>query len=240
VLLKNCDLNHYSLLRVRILSTIKSFVVPRGQQSRRVRFGVYRGLRLELDLASQMQIYLGLWERETYTFIREASSRCMWAIDVGAGRGELCLFLLRHSHAQKIFAFEPQQSETKMIDHNLHLNGVSSEDRFVVLSKFVGCSPTPDFVSLDSLDLDRLKPGFLKIDVDGLEMDVLRSGDGLLRSARMDILLETHSQPLESDCIDFLVARGFTCEVIKNAWWRVIVPELRPTEHNRWLWGTKH
>ena len=225
---------------MRLVSKIKSFLVPHGQQPRTVPVGLYRGLRLEIDLVSQTQLYLGLWERETHAFIRQASSRCLWAIDVGAGKGELCLFLLHHSPAHRIFAFEPQQSETNVIVRNLRLNGVSSDDRCVVLAKFVGCAPTPDFISLDSLDLDRLKRGFLKIDVDGAEMDVLRSGDGLLTSAPMDIVLETHSPSLEVGCIEFLTARGFRCEVVKNAWWRVLVPEQRPTAHNRWLWATKH
>jgi hypothetical protein len=32
-----------------------------------------------------------------------------------------------------------------------------------------------------------------------------------------------------------LTAQGFQLEVVPNAWWRVILPEMRPIEHNRWL-----
>ncbi len=224
---------------MRLLSVIKSSLVPHGRQARKLRFGLYRGLRLEIDFASQTQLFLGLVERETHPLICEAVSKCVWAVDIGAGQGELSLFLLRHSHAQKIYAFEPQQSERDRIVRNLELNGMRPDGRLLIESRFVGCSSTPGFASLDSLELNRKTRGFLKIDVDGAEMDVLRSGQNLLQSAQMDILLETHSQALELECIDFLAARGFKCEVIKNAWWRAIVPEHRPIQHNRWLWATK-
>jgi hypothetical protein len=224
---------------MRLLSTIKSFLVPKGHQPRTVQFGLFRGLRLEIDLKSRTQIFLGLWERETYPVIRKASLRCNWAVDIGAGQGELCLFLLERSSAKIIYAFEPQRSEVDLIFRNLELNNKLSGERFIVGTKFVGCSPSADFVSLDSLDLDRQKRGFLKIDVDGAELDVLRSGENLLRSAPMDILLETHSRQLEAECWNYLSDRGFRCEIISKAWWRAVLPELRPIEHNQWIWATK-
>lgn len=224
---------------MRLISAVKVLFVPAGCHPRTVRFGIYRGLRLEIDLASKTQVYMGLWERETYQVIRKAAAKCVWAIDVGAGQGELCLFLLCRSRAQKIYAFEPQQSEIDIFLRNLKLNGASSTGRLSMASKFVGCSAAAGYVSLDSLDLDRQERGFLKIDVDGAELDVLRSGESLLRTATVDILVEAHSRRLETDCSDFLAGLGFRCEVIDKAWWRTIVPEQRPIEHNRWLWATK-
>jgi len=37
-----------------------------------------------------------------------------------------------------------------------------------------------------------------------------------------------------------MIKRRLVCQIIKDAWWRVIVPEMRPIEHNRWLWATKN
>jgi hypothetical protein len=74
--------------------------------------------------------------------------------------------------------------------------------------------------------------------VDGGEMEVLRSGEALLKSTTVDLLVETHSLQLEEQCLSYLASLGFACSVIRNAWWRVIIPEHRPIGHNRWIWAT--
>jgi hypothetical protein len=147
--------------------------------------------------------------------------------------------MLRSSAATKVFAFEPQLSETAALQRNAQMNGLAGDARLRVRNQFVGRADRQDVTSLDALDLDRRQRGFLKIDVDGAEMDVLLSGRRLLAEAPLDIMLETHSAELERDCRQLLAAAGFTCQVIPNAWWRIFVPELRPIAHNRWLWATK-
>src|SRR5258707_8840217 len=97
-------------MRTGLLSAIKSAVVPAGVRPRKVAFGLYRGLTFEVDLRFETKLYLGLWERETYDWIQAAISRCAWAIDVGAGHGELCVHLMRSSAIDQIFAFEPRAS----------------------------------------------------------------------------------------------------------------------------------
>jgi hypothetical protein len=66
-------------------------------------------------------------------------------------------------------------------------------------------------------------------------VDVLRSGRQLLANGPIDVLVETHSAKLENDCIQFLERLNYSCAIIKNAWWRIFIPELRPIAHNRWL-----
>ena len=56
--------------RLRPLSTVKQLVVGnQGRQPYRVHLGLFRNLVLNLDLQHQTQIYLGLYERETYKYI---------------------------------------------------------------------------------------------------------------------------------------------------------------------------
>jgi len=203
-----------------------------------VPIGLYRGLKLEIDLSTQSQLYLGLWERETYSHILYAARRCRWAIDIGAGKEALCLFLLKHSKANKIFAFEPQQKEVDRIRLNLELNGEENSSRISIIDKFVGLGDELT-VALDSLDVDVNLPGFIKIDVDGAEIDVINSGLELLGKGKVDIILETHSKALEIESLRLLKKLGYNCTIVKNAWWRILLPEKRPIEHNRWLWATK-
>ena len=74
-----------------------------------------------------------------------------------------------------------------------------------------------------------------KIDVDGGELDVLQGMSKTLSDHSNKIIIETHTPDLEKSCITFLEARGYQTRIIKNAWWRIILKEERPIDHNRWL-----
>lgn len=224
---------------IRPLSWAKRHVVKKGKQPYKVPTGLFRGLILQLDLQNETQIYLGLWEHETHKFIRTAARTCAWVIDVGAGKGELCLYFLRNSQAERILAFEPQIAESGIILRNLSLNGEQSNQRIAIANDFVGTLIDSTHVSLDSLDVDKDSFGFIKVDVDGYEVDVLKSGERLFGHGNVGLLLETHSKELEEECVDWLECRGYVVEVIKNAWWRFAIPEQRPISHNRWLWAEK-
>jgi hypothetical protein len=53
------------------------------------------------------------------------------------------------------------------------------------------------------------------------------------------MIFETHSLELEVDCIAYLKERGYVVKIIKNGWWRFLVKEIRPIEHNRWFCAYK-
>jgi hypothetical protein len=93
----------------------------------------------------------------------------------------------------------------------------------------------PGQMSLDALAADRPGPVFVKVDVDGGEVAVLRSGPRLLARADCSLLLEVHSEPLEADCVALLRKHGYECRPINPAWWRRVVPEHRPIGWNRWV-----
>jgi Methyltransferase FkbM domain len=218
------------------MAAVKDRLLSGERRSRRVPVGLYRNIILDLDLKSQSQVYCGLWERETHGFIRRAATKADWVIDVGAGRGELCLYFLVHRPVTRIVAIEPNASEIRALEKNLQLNRFSSKD-LSVFQKFASTIRGPESMRLDDVEVNRNRAGFVKIDVDGAELDVLESGSNLLTGGKMDILIETHSASLEDSCIHWLRNHHFACHVIKNAWWRFAVPETRPIAHNRWLWA---
>src|SRR5207253_6056803 len=78
-------------MRSGVLSNIKRLVVPTGEVVRAIRAGPFRGLKMNLDLASQTQIYLGLFEREVYSRVGVLSAGIATAIDIGAAYGEYTL-----------------------------------------------------------------------------------------------------------------------------------------------------
>lgn len=104
-----------NLTKVRPLAWIERRLVRKGRRPYKIPVGLFKGLALNLDLQHQTQVYLGLWERETYGYLRRAAEECEWMVDIGAGHGELCLFFLKRSGARRVIAFEPQEPETGFI-----------------------------------------------------------------------------------------------------------------------------
>jgi hypothetical protein len=159
-----------------------------------------------------------------------------WFIDVGAGGGELCL-VFKKAGTKIIIAAEPQASEVALFHENVTANGLDPSG-FTMINKFIGTKC--NWIGLDEIRVDPNQPGFIKIDVDGAELDVLKSSAGLLKSATdLAILVETHSATLEHSCKAYLEQCGFEAFVIRNAWWRFVIPEQRPIAHNRWIWARK-
>jgi hypothetical protein len=183
-----------------------------------------------------MQIYLGLWERETHKYIKCRRRNVHWFIDVGAGSGELCL-VFKKAGTKTVVAAEPASSEVALLHQNFLVNGLDPSE-LLTITKCIGTHR--DCIRLDEIKVDRREPGFIKIDVDGSELDVLKSGARLLSfAANLTILVETHSKDLEDNCKLYLECCGFQTNVIPNAWWRLVIPEQRPVPHNRWIWAKK-
>jgi hypothetical protein len=218
-----------------MLSGLKSLFLPRGPAPRTIPFGLFRGLHLRLDFASQLQIYLGLWERETYAFVRHAASHCQSSIDIGACRGEFTLLFLSQPAMQNVIAVEPWPPNIDLLRDNLALNQKHADPRLRICTQKLGSTPASDTLSLDDLAPSMAGNLFIKIDVDGAEREILQSGRQLLSRPGVTLLIETHSLELETQCQSFLESIGYQCQIIRNAWWRFLIPENRPVGHNRWL-----
>jgi len=225
-------------MKSRPLTAIKSKLVSDRSRVRRIPFGLFKGQRLDINFRFQSQIYFGLCERETYGVIRRASQNAEWFVDVGAGRGELCILFAALPRVHRLVAIEPNDIEIASMLANLRHNNIGG-DRVEILVKFAGTKRDVSYIELDQLDLNKSARGFIKIDVDGAEFDVLQSGKRLFAEGNVEVLVETHSSELEKICIEWLQAYGYSCEIIENAWWRRLIPEQRPIPHNRWLFATR-
>lgn len=221
---------------MRAIRHLKNALVPRGRRPYKIPLGLLRGLTLHLDLTSQMLVYVGLWETETYRFLRRASRDYNCLIDVGSGKGELVVWFLALDPTYMAFAIEPQACENATLRANLSANaGVGG--RVEVRESFSGSQASTSVVRIDDLPLPPDGRILIKIDVDGGEVDVLKGATRTLRSRSCGVLVETHTADLERDCCALLQSENYAVCIIKNAWWRSFIPEYRTTEHNRWLWG---
>jgi len=224
------NINNFGLTYLRY---IKNKIVKKGLYNYKIPLGLFRGLILKLDLSSKFQVYTGLYERETHKYIRR-SLKSDFFIDVGASGGELCALFAKNN--TKIFAIEPNEEELELIKLQIVMN-LNQKSQYQIIGKF--CGMDDDFIKLDDLKINKATNIFVKIDVECGELDVLKSANNLLKQKACSLLVETHSLQLEKDCINYLNKVGYDCKIIKNAWWRLFVPETRPVEHCRWIYADK-
>jgi hypothetical protein len=226
-------------MRSGLVSNLKQFVVPRGEEPRSIKTGLFKGLNMSLDLTSQSQIYLGLFEREIYAGVRKLSAGISSAIDIGAACGEYTLYFLTRTEATRILVFEPSEEARAKLLLNLKLNKFANDSRLKIFYKFVGSTDSESSCSLNSLLPLIAMPCLIKMDIDGGEVAVLEGAQMLFQLPQVRWVIETHSPQLERDCISILRRAGYDAKIIPNAWWRLFVPEQRPIEQNRWLFATK-
>jgi hypothetical protein len=218
-----------------ILSAIKDWLVPSGPKPRSIQFGAFKGLRMNLDLRSQTQAWLGLAEREVFACLRAFSRLAKTGIDIGAADGEYTLFFMSQPNIKHVFAFDPSERFPADLCANLALNGFNGALRSKLIKKYVSNTEDDNHCTLDSFAIDLEGPCVVKIDVDGGEGAVLQGAPKFLDRKDVSWIIETHSLDLERECEQILSAKGFSTKVIKNAWWRAVIPERRPIPHNRWL-----
>lgn len=189
---------------------------------------------MNLDLHTQTQFLLGLWEREIYSDLRAFTAEAKTGIDVGAAEGVFSLYFLSQAKIKRVFAFEYQSILWDM-PTNLNINGFGDDPRLMVIDKYVASHTDDNHCTLDSFAAGLEGPCVVKVDVDGGEEEVLRGADKLLDRKDVSWIIETHSEELEKGCVQLFTLKGLTARIRKNAWWRFFIPEGRPIPHNRWL-----
>ena len=187
---------------------------------------------MELNLASQLQRYLGLDERELLASFNTLIPKCKSLVDIGANDGYYTLAFLKSS-AECVVACEPGDALERLL-HNVTANGYQKDGRFIIERRLVG-EGEEQGVSVTALVNDLPGPILLKVDIDGGEFDLVRSAENCKRLSEIYWIMETHSKELEANCLTWFQANGYQTKVIKNAWWRTFLPEQRPLIHNRWL-----
>lgn len=146
------------------------------------------------------------------------------AIDIGANIGDLTLPLaLLVGETGRVFAYESHPLVFNILCANLALNDIRNVkpiNAFVADNTdvntgsavwgehaYIGDTWTPTFTSLDRLDIDRLS--FIKVDVDGNELEVLRSGICLIDKYRPVLYFENDLQDKSKALLDFVLGRGY-------------------------------
>lgn len=220
---------------MRLISWVKSRCLPNGVTPRVIRGGVLRGVKMHLDFAHQTQLWLGWQERELARWLRQLAAGIESAVDVGAAYGMYTLYFLAKTSARRVIAFEPDPGQRVWLQRNVALNALPTARRLEIVPRFVGAETRGGSVTLDEWLPSFISPCLVKIDIDGGEVALLGGAERCLRLPDVRWIIEVHSRALERQCLEILRAAGYQTQVVPNAWWRIMVPELRPGELNRWI-----
>jgi FkbM family methyltransferase len=152
--------------------------------------------------------------------------------DVGANVGLYTLLGSRIVGSEgSIYAFEPLSENCRLLERHLELNHITNcrvinaaASNHAGIRKFdttngalMGRLSDSGETSVQTLDLDSFwmaepgsrRPQFLKIDVEGAEMDVLRGASSLLSACAPGLLLATHGPEVHAKCNGYLASLGY-------------------------------
>ena len=215
---------------------IKKALFGNKEDFHKVKFGIAKNLYFKLNPLYHSQIFWGINELEIHSYFKNFAKESNYILDIGAAFGYYSLIFRKLNPKGKVYLFEPGIGRFHhVIKENFSKSGFSM-DNVELVGKMVGTEEKENFVQIDEYFKDFSDKKILfKIDVDGGELDVLKSGLNTFNTNSCKFIIETHSPQLEVDCIALLESKGFKTKVIKNAWYRAIFPENRPLELNRWF-----
>jgi hypothetical protein len=205
---------------------------------RKIKYGAASGIEMDIDPETKLQRLLGLDEHEIQNEFTDFSKKSALYIDVGASDGYYGLIYKKYNPSGKVILIEADPKLAPEQKANMEKNGAGVNVDY--LSLFVASHDDERHITINKIASEENASSiFIKIDVEGAELDVLQGAKVALDTYLCHILIETHSKQLEDECIAFLKGHGYNCQIIDNAWWRTIVPESRQIAHNRWLSAAK-
>lgn len=174
----------------------------------------------EKDLIQSRHAKGRLYEREELEIIL---AHCMGArvcLDIGANVGNHAIFMAKVLKAETVYVFEANPSAANVLRRNIGCNGLADAIDTSFLGIGVGAMEATMRVynpqlnnlgaarlksdaqgdikikTIDSLAINKL-PDFVKIDVEGMEIDVLKGMKRMIAQSRPRIFIEVNSDNMD-------------------------------------------
>lgn len=214
---------------------LKKLLIGEGEKLYKVKFGIAAGLYYQLNPANKSQLIIGLYELEIQKYFKKYAKICNYIFDIGAAYGYYSLIYKKFNPSGQVFMFEPGYSKFNQVQlknfkaNNFDLSTITQ------INKMVSNTKSEKTIAIDDFFKEKNQKLLFKIDVDGYELDVLKSGIETFKNNNCYFVVETHSYQLEEDCLKFLENIGFKTKIIKNGAFRTIIKDERPIELNRWF-----
>src|SRR3990172_7220679 len=211
----------------RIIGMAKNALLPRGKAFRRVRFGPAAGCVMMLDLQYELRTFLGVYERELLPHYHALLRPGLKSFDVGGNNGYTAL-LIASITRKDVASFDCERAAVIEMRKVFERNDLP----IVAVEAFVGRDTGEGRITLDDAAEQFFVPDFIKMDVEGAEVDVLLGAQRLLATRKPDMIVEVHGQKVEAECIKILVSHGYKPTIVDPS---RFFPENRPLAFNRWL-----
>lgn len=188
--------------------------------------------------SSQHGCWLGSYEYEKQLLFQKMISPGSIVFDLGAHVGFYTLLasVLVGSKGQ-VFAFEPMPKNLHYLKEHLQINQINnvtvteaavSEKSGVAYfeqteSSFQGHLSSQGSIRVDVVSLDELiaegkipTPDYIKMDVEGAEVQVLHGAKSLIEKSHPTIFLATHGDEIQRECRQFLSSLGYQLKSING------------------------
>ena len=206
----------------------------------RVRAGPLRGMSLHIDPRVQADVIVGAYERRLSRYVAGLLRPGDTAFDVGSHLGYFGILMGSVvGPTGSVICFEPDPALHDALQDNVTRNQDLISANVAVARLAVGpargrasfetgghstrgrLSDAGD-VDVEMITLDDAverfgPPRFVKVDVEGGELDVLRGGRALVASRATSFGIEIHSKNLGDSCRRFLEAAGYGCRFVSEA-----------------------
>jgi FkbM family methyltransferase len=205
------------VLRLPLRAIPDNLVVP-------VLGGINRGMRWITGAGTTSGCWLGSYEEDHAPALQQVVRPGMVAYDLGANAGFYTLALSRIVGASgRVFSFEPDARNAHFLRRHIDLNklqnvtvvqaAVSNSTKLVAFTGWEVVQVSAYLVPAISLDefiaAGNSAPDFVKMDIEGAEVDALEGARNLLSKVRPDFLMATHTRELTASCKATLVQSGY-------------------------------
>ena len=205
-----------------------------------VRLGPLRGMRLAIDPRVQADVVVGAYERRLSRYVARILQPGDLAFDVGAHLGYFGILMATVvGDSGSVACFEPDPGLHEALEGNVTRNEALIPADVTVARLAVGAArgamafetgghstrgrlSDQGDVEVEVTTLDDAvgrfgAPRFVKVDVEGGELDVLDGGPALVASHTSSFGIEIHSRELGDACREVLEAAGYECRFIAEA-----------------------
>jgi hypothetical protein len=212
-----------------MLGPVKRLLLPDKDEPRKLRFGLGKGARMNINLRTHVRYYLGIYEYALNKHLKKMLRPGIVCYDIGGNFGYDAIVLAQRTKGT-VISFERQDVHVHDITENAKLNpGLKIE----VVRAFVGGQDQEGFVRIDTIAKRGPLPDFMKMDIEGAEVEALQGAEWVLSTRKPDILIEVHGMDKEQGCLEILRRHGYEPIIVNyNRIWG----EARdPAVHNRWI-----